>query len=134
MKTRILLLAFILSGLITFGQNYTLTVNITGLNNNNGDVLIKLIDPNENIIKGLKATITDKKCSVQLKDLPAGTYALSFFHDENQNGKLDMKSWGPPAEGYGFSNNARGMFGPPKLKDQLFELNSDLTITLKTDN
>ena len=40
----------------------------------------------------------------------------------------------PPAEGYGFSNNAHGFMGPPKFKDQLFDINSDLTITLKTGN
>lgn len=134
MKTRILLLAFIFNGLMAYSQNYTLTVTITNLKNDNGQVMIKLVDPDQNIIKGLMAPIMNKECLVRIEDLPTGTYALSFFHDENMNEKLDMKSWGPPAEGYGFSNNAHGTFGPPKLKDQLFELNSDLTITLKTHN
>lgn len=134
MKTRILLLAFLFSGLLAYSQTNTLTVNITDLKNDKGQVMIKLVDQDQNIIKGLIAPIMDKQCIVRIEDLPVGTYALSYFHDENMNEKLDMKSWGPPAEGYGFSNNARGMFGPPKLKDQLFKLNSDLSMTLETDN
>ena len=134
MKTITLLLAIILNASLAIGQSYTLTVNITDLNNNDGVVMIKLLDANEKLVKGLEAKIIDKKCTIKIENLPAGTYALSYFHDANSNGKLDMKSWGPPAEGYGFSNNAKGFMGPPKFKDQLFEINSDLTITLETDN
>lgn len=131
MKTTLLILLISLNSLLTIGQSYTLTVNITDLKNDEGVVMIKLVDSNENLIKGLEGKITDKKCTVKIDNLKAGTYALSFFHDENSNGKLDMKSWGPPAEGYGYSNDARGFMGPAKLKDELFEINSDLTITLK---
>lgn len=130
----ILFLALTINAIIAFGQSYTLTVNITDLKNDKGVVLIKLVDSNKNLVKGLSGEIIDKKCTVKISDLPAGTYALSFFHDENLNEKLDMKTLGPPAEGYGFSNNARGIFGPAKFKDQLFDLNSDLTMDLKTIN
>jgi uncharacterized protein (DUF2141 family) len=37
--------------------------------------------------------------------LPAGTYALSVFHDENDDGVLNTNFAGVPREGYGFSNN-----------------------------
>jgi uncharacterized protein (DUF2141 family) len=134
MKTRFLTIIFLFIGVMAFAQTYTLTVTIKDLKNDKGQVMIKLVDPDQNIIKGLIVPIMDKQCIVRIEDLPAGTYALSYFHDENKNEKLDMKSWGPPAEGYGFSNNARGMFGPPKFKDQLFELKSDLSMTLETDN
>jgi len=50
-----------------------------------------------------------------------GTYAISFVHDENENGKLDTNFLGIPTEGYGASNDARGTFGPPKFKDAKFE-------------
>jgi len=133
MKTRFLTLFFLFVGVVAYSQNYTLTVTITNLKNDKGQVMVKLVDPDQNIIKGLIVPIMDKQCIVRIEDLPAGTYALSYFHDENKNEKLDMKSWGPPAEGYGFSNNAKGMFGPPKLKDQLFELHSDLSMMLKTE-
>ena len=134
MKSTILILALTINAMIAYSQTYTLTINITEFKNDNGVVMIKLMDGNEKIVKGLEGEIVNKACTVEIRDLPAGTYALSYFHDENSNGKLDMKSWGPPAEGYGYSNNARGFFGPAKFKDQLFEMSSDLTIDLKTDN
>lgn len=41
---------------------------------------------------------------VVLTGLAPGTYAVSAFHDANENGKLDTLA-GIPREGYGFSNN-----------------------------
>ena len=38
-----------------------------------------------------------------------------MFHDENDNGRLDENAWGVPTEGYGFSNNARGLLGAPSF-------------------
>ena len=46
-------------------------------------------------------------------DLPAGEYAVSLFHDADEDGELDTVLLGLPVEGFGFSNDARGLFGPP---------------------
>ena len=43
-----------------------------------------------------------------------GRYALSLFHDENSNGKLDTLML-MPREGFGFSRDAPVRFGPPKF-------------------
>lgn len=48
-----------------------------------------------------------------------GRYAVSLFHDENGNGKLD-KSLMMPREGYGFSRNAPVMMGPPSFAKAAF--------------
>jgi len=45
--------------------------------------------------------------------LPPGRYAVIVFHDENDNGILDTNFLGIPKEGYGFSNNASGLFSAP---------------------
>ncbi len=45
--------------------------------------------------------------------LPPGRYALRAFADENSNGKMDANLLGIPTERYGFSNDARGVMGPP---------------------
>jgi len=50
-----------------------------------------------------------------------GRYAISVFHDENSNGKLDSNLFGIPREGVGASNNAKGHFGPPKFEDAAFQ-------------
>ena len=54
--------------------------------------------------------------------LESGMYAVSLFHDENDNGKLDANFMGIPREPYAFSNNAKGFFGPPTFQDCQFEV------------
>lgn len=56
-------------------------------------------------------------------ELPAGQYAVGIFHDVNLNNKMDNNFLGLPKEQYGFSNNARALFGPPSFEDAAFELN-----------
>lgn len=46
-----------------------------------------------------------------------GSYAIMVYHDENINGKLDKSANGMPLEGWGFSRNARGHYGPPAFDD-----------------
>ena len=62
--------------------------------------------------------------TVEVNDLPYGMYAISIFHDENNNGKLDTNFMKIPKEPYGFSNNARGMFGPPKVNEAQFSFST----------
>lgn len=43
--------------------------------------------------------------------------SISAYHDENENSKLDKNSLGIPTELYGFSQNPKRGFGPPKFKE-----------------
>lgn len=54
--------------------------------------------------------------------LPAGRYAVMAFHDVDSDGRLDTLPIGLPTEPYGFSNNARGTFGPPAWRQATFGL------------
>lgn len=68
------------------------------------------------------------------KGLEPGEYAVSAFHDLNANDKLDRNFVGKPKEPYGFSNNARGMFGPPEFDEARFRLGESgntITFTVK---
>lgn len=51
--------------------------------------------------------------------LPPGRYAISLFHDENSNGRLD-KMMMLPREGFGFSRDAKVRFGPPRFDAAAF--------------
>jgi uncharacterized protein (DUF2141 family) len=53
--------------------------------------------------------------------VPAGTFGISAFHDENSNGKLDSNFVGMPTEDYCASRDARGTFGPPSFDDAKFD-------------
>lgn len=54
---------------------------------------------------------------IDVNELPPGTYALAIVHDENDNQKVDTGFLGMPIEGFAFSKNAMGLFGPPSFKD-----------------
>ena len=51
-----------------------------------------------------------------------GSYAVMVYHDENVNGKLDKSANGMPLEGWGFSRNARGHYGPPGFDDARIDI------------
>jgi uncharacterized protein (DUF2141 family) len=118
-----------------------LVVNIDGLPNNKGKVMIALDNTKESFssngnsaYKGANAVIKEKKASVTFNALPYGLYAVKVFHDENNNDELDSNIMGIPREAYGFSNNARGTFGPASWDDACFEITNDslvISITLE---
>lgn len=109
---------------------YQLVVNFSGLRSNDGQVLMKIVDQNEVKVSGHVLKIRNNKASLSLK-LKEGSYAISAFHDKNSDKKLNTNSVGIPKEAYGFSNNARGWFGPPDLEDQLIKVNKNLKIEIE---
>lgn len=60
--------------------------------------------------------------SVTFADLAPGAYAVSLFHDENKNNKLDTGPFGIPREGYGFSRDPRPRFRAPRFDEAKFDL------------
>ncbi|WP_299368707.1 DUF2141 domain-containing protein [Winogradskyella sp.] len=115
-------------------ESYSLTVKVEDADNNDGKMLIAVYDNASDFLdktfKGTKSDISNNGCVVTFENIPEGTYAVSIFHDENDNGKLDSNFIGIPKEDYGCSNGATGFMGPPKWKDAKFELKSDKTITI----
>ncbi len=77
--------------------------------------------------------VSGQSAIVTFKDLPAGEYAISLFHDVDADGELDSGFMGIPKEPYGFSNNAPVRFGPAKWDAAKFTVNGQTAqaITLK---
>ena len=109
---------------------HNLTVEITGLENNKGQVIVALLDSNEKDLSDLKTPIVNKRSKVTFRNLKDGQYAVRFIHDENRNNEFDTNFIGIPKEGFGFSNDAIGRFGPKDFSEWLFEVNSDTTIQI----
>lgn len=63
----------------------------------------------------------------KLSDIPYGDYGIAALHDENKNGKMDKNLLGMPLEPYGFSNNQRVNFGPPKWEKAKFAVKNSTT-------
>jgi uncharacterized protein (DUF2141 family) len=61
------------------------------------------------------ARIANKQVALVFEHVPAGPFAISLFHDENNDGKLETNGLGMPLEGYAFSRDARGHLGPPSF-------------------
>jgi len=135
----ILIAVFIFSGIFSMNaqenETYTLTINISGLESNKGKVLIALFNKKEQFLKkrfkGGMTTITAKEATYVFEGIPKGEYAVSIFHDENDNDKMDTNFFGIPKEDYGCSNNARGFMGPPKYEDAKFQFTENKTIQIQ---
>ncbi len=119
------------------GNRGTLRVLIKGFANNRGNAMIALCHSKEcykeksKAFKRKRVPVKNKKAEWVIKGLSYGRYSLKIYHDENGNGKLDKNALGIPRESYGFSNNARGMFGPPDYKDVIFLFNKeDMTVSI----
>lgn len=104
-------------------------MKLTGFENDSGWAMIALYDdansfPSkpEKALRNLRRKIKAGTVVVSLKAIPRGEYAISAFHDENANGKLDTNFIGIPKEALGCSNNAKGVMGPPKWKDARFKV------------
>ena len=63
-------------------------------------------------------------------ELPNGTYAIGIFVDANYNNEMDRNFFGVPKEQYGFSNDAKGSFGPPSFKDASFTVSGDMKLDI----
>ena len=114
----------------TFSQ-YKLTVEITGFRNNKGNVLYELFDEKQKSLEVGTVDISNNKCMIVLQNLKPAKYGFNYIHDENKNKKLDTKMLFIPIEGFGYSNNADGTFGPPSFKKWVFEVKDNTRINLK---
>ncbi|WP_299677886.1 DUF2141 domain-containing protein [uncultured Dokdonia sp.] len=101
-------------------------VTITDIASDEGMLYVGLYNSETTFLskryKGTRSKIKDGKVVVIFKDIPEGTYAVSVFHDENSNQKLDTNFMGIPKEDTGCSNNAKGFMSAPKWKDAKFIL------------
>jgi uncharacterized protein (DUF2141 family) len=99
---------------------------ITGLRSEKGNVLVCLsANPKhfpdcskDESARKLKISATSAD-SIHIAGVKPGTYAVALVHDENANGKMDLRLF-LPREGFGFSRNPKIGMGPPKFKSAQF--------------
>jgi uncharacterized protein (DUF2141 family) len=128
-KKFLLVVGVILFSIPSFGQNSygKLKIKIEGLKNKKGSINIAVFKSDEDF-KNEKFTFAtrikaDSDGNFVFDKVEFGRYAVAIYHDENENSKLDLNFVGIPKEGYGFSNNIKGVLGPPKFKETSFQLN-----------
>ncbi len=125
MQTVLSYLMLVVTGMVMQAQN-TIEISMTNFDHNNGHVMVSLYNDETKFLntpfKSIKAEIIAGKAVVTFTDTPEGIYAVSCYHDEDDDGSLNMIMGMIPSEPYGTSNNARGFFGPPKWEDAKFVL------------
>lgn len=104
-----------------------LKIEVDGLNNQKGQVCLKLFSAssgfpygNQKVIERQCVKIVNKPLTIILNNIPSGSYAAAIFHDVYGDRKLHRNALGMPTEGYGFSNNPIVRYGPPKFGDCMF--------------
>lgn len=120
-------------------QSYTfiLTVVVEGIEKIEGQISIGIYNSEDGWTetgkeyKGVYVEVSGDTISYTFEEIPAGTYAVAIFHDLNMNKIFDKNLLGIPKEGYGFSNNVFGAFGPPEYSKASFLLDKDMTIQIK---
>ena len=112
-------------------SQYKLNIEISEIRSNKGYILLQLFDGKEKVLFQGQNPVKDNSCLFSFNNLTPGKYAVRYYHDENMNGKMETNLVGKPTEGYGFSNNVIGKFGPPPFEKWLFEINDDKKIVLK---
>ena len=99
-------------------------LEVNGLGKVEGELRIAMFNSKESYTKepvyAVVIPVDSTTIVWQVDELPYGDYAIAVYHDKNANGKLDTNLVGIPKERYGFSNNARGRFGPASWNDSSF--------------
>ncbi|MBL8020458.1 MAG: DUF2141 domain-containing protein [Leptospirales bacterium] len=134
-KLRVL---FVLGCCVTFvtlnGQNpqrTRLTIHVQGIKSPKGSINIALYKSDADFKQERFAYVQRIRANSNgvaiIDNVDYGTYGVAVYHDENENFRLDRTFLGMPSEGYGFSNDARGSFGPPEFKQVSVALNQSKT-------
>jgi len=117
-----------------------LQIEIYNLRNSKGQLVVLLYNtkgsiPDKSFSKYYRKKIVridNQTAYVEFDNLPAGSYAVNFFHDENSNGKLD-KGFVKPKEGFGLSRfQSVNLFNRPDFDKAAIEIKHDTLIRIKT--
>ena len=100
-------------------------IRVTGLRSGDGRLACGLfVEGNwlrTGAVDGEGGEIADGVAVCRFHGIEPGAYAISTFHDENGDGRLDTGFMRIPKEGTAASNNAFRKFGPPRYRDARFD-------------
>jgi len=128
MKTIIWIITLIVLNITSARAQNDMSLTITGIRETKGILRIAVFNnvngfPSETkkAYKLLSVNITKGNVNTTIKNLPNGEYAITVFHDANNNGILDTNFFGIPREGNGISNATGTSFSKPNYSDAVFQ-------------
>ena len=135
MKTLFLFACLVFQGLLCALGAQTLTLKVCDIPKAEGYLYVAFYASEADFLKkpltGFRVAVSDTALVIPCQGLPAGKYAFSLFHDTNGNGRLDTGAFGIPTEKYAFSNDAKGIMGPPEYDKCIFNLHKDTTMVVR---
>jgi len=121
---KLITITFIFSVFIGIAQQEemsTINVEISNISNDKGMLMVGLYNNKgtwlNKLFSGKTSETKNGKATATFVHIPKGTYAISVYPDENEDGKLNMFLGMVPTEDTGASNNA-----PGKWEDAKFEV------------
>jgi uncharacterized protein (DUF2141 family) len=128
-------------------QQSTITVNMSGIRSQKGNVVVCLWSKENKDFPFCSSAAAYKSTTLKannsnlvatFQNIPSGEYAISAFHDENGNGKLDTNWMGMPKEGLAApnapkmdkeKNQNQGRRERPSFDKMKFKLDSSTTVS-----
>ena len=108
----------------------SLEMEINNLESNKGPIYFRVLDEDENPMIVGTSPVINYSAEISFDSISPGKYAIQFFHDENENQKMDFNLIGIPKEKFGSSNDVKPILGPPKFEKMLFEIYQDKKIVM----
>ena len=118
-------------------ENPKLTIKISNIETMKGDIKVGVFNTDATFlkvgyaIKNYTVKVEKNTAVITITDLPKGEYAVSMYHDENSDNKMNTNFIGIPKEPYGFSNNVKPKMSAPKYTDCKFSFSEDKTLQIK---
>ena len=119
----------------------TLVVHVSGIHNSKGVIRLLVFsgqdgwpDVRDKSFRHATLAANGSSVAFTLSKIPAGSYAVSVLHDENENHKLDRDLFGRPREGIGFGNNPKIGFTKPGWKESSVQVagrTAETTVNLR---
>ncbi|MEQ5787176.1 DUF2141 domain-containing protein [Erythrobacter sp. NFXS35] len=133
---RYLLAAMMLCGFASPAHADDITIALQGVKKDTGTIVLCLWAngdrfPDCESGKPLQRIVVPANASsARFDNVATGTYAVSAFHDANNNGRLDSNFIGLPLESVGMSNNPK-LNGPPRFKPARFKVAGQTKIRIR---
>ncbi len=120
---------------VTSEEGITIHVIVPKTATNSGKVYFALFNSKEGFNQQVAyqkaiGELSDNKTEVSFVNVPEGEYAITCYHDANENKQMDFDGM-MPVEDYGSSNNPQ-LFGPPQFEASKFKVEEkDLQLEIK---
>ena len=111
------------------GSTLTLHVRMKGFENTDGEAGVAVWNAArgfpeeiEHAVATTYVTIQDGAAVARFDQLEPGRYAITVYHDKNDNRRFDKNWLGMPKEDWGVSNNVRPRLRAPRFTEAVRDL------------